>query len=666
MQRKVMLTAGCAVLLVAVAVSAPSSATAGLDRLHLGAAQQLDPVPANDPARGMIFNGLERVPDAVCSTGLKVSGTNLCTHGPDPAPKGVDINKSVAPVGGRVAPQVVECAGDGNSGLRTQVIYARSSDVPDQYATYLASIRTWAEAADTIYNASAAETGGSRRIRYVHDASCNVVVANAVMTPTGDDDFGNTIAELQALGFNRTDRKYMIFADATVYCGIGTFAWAGDSPGPDNVSNGGPSYGRSDAGCWTGAVAAHEHMHNIGGVQLSAPFTSGGAHCVDEYDLMCYSDGPGVTMVYMCPDPAHDERFDCNHNDYYSTNPPVGTYLRDHWNTADSLYLNGGGKWGYVWADQPGAASYTPSASYQRNSSGASNTITRSSAGVYSVKFPNLGTPGGTVDVTAYGATGHMCKVAGWGSAGSDLFVSVRCFTTAGVAADATFTAAFTKPVQNPGEIGYVFADQPSNPAYTPSLSYQFNSSGVVNTITRSGVGTYRVYLPWLGAAPNGHVKVTAYGSDSNFCKVSGWSQIGGVRTVNVLCFTAAGAPVDTYYTMSYVNSISVLGVNGAAAGYVWADQPSNPAYTPSLPYQFNSSGAVNTITRGPAGWYTVSMPGIGQPNGTVHVTAYGGGTARCKVTGWSAGGGTLNAGVLCTDLAGVPVDTTYNLTYTR
>jgi hypothetical protein len=95
-----------------------------------------------------------------------------------------------------------------------------------------------------------------------------------------------------------------------------------------------------DSGCWNGSTAAHELMHNLGGVQRSAPNTSGAGHCVDEYDVMCYSDAPNYpTMVIRCPQTSHNARFDCNHDDYYHTNPGSGTYLDTQWNAANSRYL---------------------------------------------------------------------------------------------------------------------------------------------------------------------------------------------------------------------------------------------------------------------------------------------------------------------------------------
>ena len=83
-------------------------------------------------------------------------------------------------------------------------------------------------------------------------------------------------------------------------------------------------------------------MHNLGGVQLSAPNTSGAFHCIDEYDVMCYQDSPQTTTREDCPNQARDTtRFDCNHNDYYHTNPAPGSYLATFWNPAGNQFLIG-------------------------------------------------------------------------------------------------------------------------------------------------------------------------------------------------------------------------------------------------------------------------------------------------------------------------------------
>ena len=176
----------------------------------------------------------------------------------------------------------MSCDGDGQSGDRTQVIYARplGNANGDRFATYLPNFRQIVADADTIYDASAAETGGSRRIRFVTDASCNVAVANVVLSSTGADTFDKTITELRAQGYNRADRKYLVFMDANVLCGIGTL-YGDDKPTKDNLNNGAAAgYARIDAPCWSAHSVAHEHMHTLGGVQNSAPTASGGGHCV--------------------------------------------------------------------------------------------------------------------------------------------------------------------------------------------------------------------------------------------------------------------------------------------------------------------------------------------------------------------------------------------------
>jgi hypothetical protein len=622
--------------------------------------------------RALAAQGMERAPADACRNAFRTIQTKLCTHGPDPAPPGFDILGSRRPVvtSNDIRPQVVPCVGNGSSGLRTQVIYARASDVTDRFNTVLATLRQAAEAADAIFNASAGETGGSRRIRFVHDSNCNITVSRANMpNATDDDSFDRTVAALRTLGFTSTSRKYMVFVDASVagFCGQGGIS-NDDQAGPDNSHNAGPSYALS--WCWNGGTAAHELMHNLGGVQLSAPNTSGGWHCIDENDLMCYNDTDAFhtapPIQTLCTDAAHENRFDCNHDDYFSTNPGTGNYLRDHWNVANSMFLTSGPRWGYVWADQPSASSYTPSSTYQRNSSGASSTISRSGTGAYTVKFTNLGGTNGIVNVSAYDGSTNMCKVSSVSTNGSNREAGVRCFTNTGAAADSFFTASYTRPFNNPGDFGYVRADQPTTASYTPGSDLRFNSTGGTNTVVRNSTGNYTVRMPGLGATIGGTVLVTAFGTDSKTCKVTGWGSSGTRLDASVQCHTAAGAVSDSQFTVTYANRLSNLGVTGAKIGYLWAHDPTSASYTPTSTYSFNSSGGSNTVTRNGVGNYTVHLPGIGDNNGHVQVTAYGSGSERCKSGGWSSSGGTLDASVVCFTPAGAAVDTLYTVSYTR
>lgn len=236
------------------------------------------------------------------------------------------------------AGQTVQCEGDGTSGNRVQVVYVHAPG-RDRYAQYLPSFRKWAADADLIFAESARDTGGVRHIRYVTAADCTPTVLNVEVPASALAEFGATNRALAAKGLDRRDRKYMIFADAQVYCGIGTFA-GDERPGQNNLSNFGPSYGRTDSGCWGGHTAAHELGHNLGAVNNSAPNTSRGAHCTDEWDVMCYSDSPYYPkMRTVCGDRAYENRLDCNNDDYFHTNPRPGSYLATHWNMADNQFL---------------------------------------------------------------------------------------------------------------------------------------------------------------------------------------------------------------------------------------------------------------------------------------------------------------------------------------
>ncbi|MFI5761644.1 RICIN domain-containing protein [Streptomyces sp. NPDC051563] len=364
--------------------------------------QPLAAAPANENARGMVYDGLAPAPKGDRCAGVYRTGAGLCTHGPDAPPKGVDIAKDTAPAvkasapaadparpasddpaasegGGRpqdapaadadraagtsAAPapsaagqsvaavaagpagQTVPCDGDGSTGNRVQVVYVHGPG-RDRYSAYVASFRKWAADADLIYSASAQETGGIRHIRYVTAADCTPTVLNIELPDSALAEFSATNAALAGKGLDRRDRKYMIFADSQVYCGIGTFN-GDERPGQANLSNFGPSYGRTDSGCWGGHTAAHELGHNLGAVNNSAPNTSRGAHCTDEFDVMCYSDTPYYPqMRNVCTNQASENILDCNHDDYFHTSPKAGSYLATHWNIADNQFLmknKGGG-----------------------------------------------------------------------------------------------------------------------------------------------------------------------------------------------------------------------------------------------------------------------------------------------------------------------------------
>src|SRR4051812_45723965 len=285
----------------------------------------------DDTPRGLVYNGLTR-DDMLCRGGFRFHAGNqdLCSHGPDAAPTGIDVRRQRGPepdwmaAGPRRPGQAttaaatagVQCYGNGSDGTRVQMIYARAADRPDRFATYRSSFNQWAAATDAVFDQSASETGGSRHVRFVTDASCTPVVDNVVLSTTGDDSINTTITQLRAKGYTRSDRKYLVLMDANVYCGIGEI-YGDDRPTQDNTNNGRAGingmFARVDNGCWGLAgqsIEAHELMHTLGGVQTSAPHATRNSHCWDESDRMCYEDGSGAVMKQICP-AQHENSFDC-------------------------------------------------------------------------------------------------------------------------------------------------------------------------------------------------------------------------------------------------------------------------------------------------------------------------------------------------------------------
>ena len=374
-------------------------------------------VPPDDPSRGVVHAGLRKdAPSGPCKGGFaldrKQPGPPRCFHGPDPAPPGVDVSVSRPPQTassdpatpgspGTAAAGSVQCHGDGTTGPRVQLVYARAADRPDRYATYLATFRQIAAQIDGVFVQSAAETGGVRHVRYVTDSSCTATVANVVLSSTGDDNIANTANELEARGFNRSDRKYLVWMDANVYCGIAEI-YSDDRATSDNYNNGHPGIpgmvARVDSGCWglsgTNLVEAHELMHNLGGVQTSAPHATPYHHCTDDYDRMCYSDGSGRAVSVVCPTSTHEAVFDCNHDDYFSTRPAAGSYLSSRWNTANSAFLASSAPvsaWGYNGYGNLGDGT-TTSRSVSQPVVGLTDTVALAAGGYHSLAVKSDGT----------------------------------------------------------------------------------------------------------------------------------------------------------------------------------------------------------------------------------------------------------------------------------
>jgi len=270
---------------------------------------------------------------------LIAGAPDLCSHGADPK---AELSASGSGSGHPPAGGSIGCYGNGHDGPRVIAYYAYVQGSPNRFGTYAGSIQQWAAAVDNEINESAAETGGSRHVRWVTDngsPGCHLLVGQIAVSPTAAQNMTNFIKALSDAGLDQPNRKYLVWMDDDVICGQAT-VYVDSKPTQDNDNNGAyPSYARVDRSCWDYGEG-HELMHMLGGVQPDAPHATKAAHCTDGADIMCYDDGTGARQQVVCSS-SHQWRYDCRHDDYFSTKPAAGSWLAAHWNTANSAFLAG-------------------------------------------------------------------------------------------------------------------------------------------------------------------------------------------------------------------------------------------------------------------------------------------------------------------------------------
>jgi hypothetical protein len=263
-------------------------------------------------------------------------GRSILTHGPDFAPPAAPDTAAAA------SPRPPLCTDRNPSGSYHQVaIVAWPSDRTPNETT--SSLRSRIDAVNGLLHQQAVESGSPNGADYVFacDATGQVRVDRvALPTRAGKADFSTIISDLQALGYNKTNEKYVVWYDDRTgisWCGEGSIT-GDERDTAANVNNRGPDFGIS----YDCNAIMHEHGHNVGAVQYNSPFSTGdGSHCWQEYDVMCYSDGgdrfPG-SLTYSCTDFSH---YDCQHNDYFDAKigagegVGAGSYLDTKWNIGE-------------------------------------------------------------------------------------------------------------------------------------------------------------------------------------------------------------------------------------------------------------------------------------------------------------------------------------------
>lgn len=273
--------------------------------------------------RTVLGDRVERTAEGLFRVGLD-DGTWLTTHGDDPRPS---HGAGIGPGDPERAPV---CASD----FYQHVLYGRPASAPDRYASVVGTIRGSMRRINALLNEEALESGGKTAdYKVLCEPGGEIRVDSFVNA--GSSSFGSVVNAARAAGFNLPNVDYTVFYDSSGgACGIGSFFFD-DRLVADNPNNGGGSYGVNYAGCWE-MVPMHENGHNQGAVQFWSPFSTGAAHCDDENDVMCYSDGGPRDrgIFFRCIDQMH---FDCEHDDYFDADPEVSDWLADHWNMGSPL-----------------------------------------------------------------------------------------------------------------------------------------------------------------------------------------------------------------------------------------------------------------------------------------------------------------------------------------
>src|SRR5512135_1895200 len=112
-----------------------------------------------------------------------------------------------------------------------------------------------------------------------------------------------------------------------------------------------------------------------------------------------------------------------------------------------------------------------------------------------------------------------------------------------------------------------------------------------------------------------------------------------------------------------YVRIVSSLAAVFAASSTLHA-QPRAKAWvsvasdgTLDQNHSFNSSGALNTVTRNSAGQYVITYAGLGSNSGGVAHVSSTSTTVRCKSQAFTSNGADISQQIACRDFSGAATD---------
>jgi hypothetical protein len=306
-----------------------------------------------------------------------------------------------------------------------------------------------------------------------------------------------------------------------------------------------------------------------------------------------------------------------------------------------------------------------PVARDQGNSTGMSDFVEHLGNGDFRVTFPDLDNGTSTAGipiVTALASAPRYCSLLDWGLNSSlDAATLIRCFGFDGEAVDAQFSTIYVRGGGDSGVSAYLAALQSGTTDYTPSASYNFNSSGISNTVHRTTTGQYLVHLPHM--PDSGNIQVSAVGDAT--CKLGGRQAGLNELIASVNCYSPSGDATDDTFTLLYVSGVGPTSVMRPKAAYLFANKSTTATYTPSSSFAYTSVDMPLSVHRSGVGRYTATLNGLPK-GGSALVTAVGADKARCQLTSIRTDGAPQKVGVACFKPNGNAVDSKFMLAWTK
>jgi len=288
---------------------------------------------------------------------LVFASVGNAADGPLPSTPAVDALLADGPFCG--AERVGDGPGLTGDAPHIKVIYAYASDVGDRFALFGSAIQRYTKAA-----AAKVALSSDKTLRLDRGSTCGTAFLDiqtvALGHPVASYETRSVLADIQSRLPDRPGVNYLVYVDfALPVLSAAAGSWAqDDSPWATNAANmtahsryayllggGADFFGSEQLASQYADQVLHEVLHTLGAVQPSAPHFSGGAHCYQLYDVMCYTPKDGTLDVFLrdCelsrepPNPG--KPLDCGGDDYLNASPAPGSYLAAHWNLYNSGFL---------------------------------------------------------------------------------------------------------------------------------------------------------------------------------------------------------------------------------------------------------------------------------------------------------------------------------------